>query len=136
MSEGGCACGPPQGACGSLQGDGVHVDIFPKYTTLIGDVGSGYAYYSESFDVTQFNELDIEIVIAAISGTVDADVEISSDGIQWRRPGDTAHQALSTATPAQLSLSGPQRFARLVFHNWSSTTAYLGFWAAGVFRNS
>ncbi|MHC4924703.1 MAG: hypothetical protein ACYTG4_11620, partial [Planctomycetota bacterium] len=58
--------------------------FFPKYTSLSGE--SGTFFYSDPYDVTQFNQIDIEMVIAAFTGTtptLDIKIEQSNDLETW-----------------------------------------------------
>ena len=126
-----CGCSGP-----SMMGDGVQVVLFPKYVTLTGNVASGYRYYSDAFDVTTFNVIDVEIDVLALSGTVRAQISTSSDGIQWSEPGGSGTVTIGAVATIRLTMSGPKRFVKLVFDDWNSTADVAVLEARGVFRTS
>ena len=80
-----------------MQGD--TIVFFPKYTTLFGHATAGGIFYSDPYDVTGYNQIDLQVFLDSegVAGSFDAILQESSDLETWTpvagasKPSDGPH---------------------------------------------
>ena len=119
---------------------GENFAFFPKYTTVI-DMGTSYDFYSDPWEVLPYNEITVEIYMAAMPigvASVQLVLQESNDLKEWNPIGGFASVTITTSgTTATIAASRTARWIRMVLTNFSSSAlpAYFVLWAKGVARN-